>query len=116
MSHIGRPATRLLEWRCHRHIREANEARWWILFLIGLFYMISYIDRGNISVAAPEIMKDFHITKTSMGLALSVFAVAYAIGQVPGGWLADHFGPERSSPQLDGGGDYADLERLGNGH
>ena len=40
-------------------------------------------------------MKDFHITKTSMGLALSVFAVAYAIGQVPGGWLADRFGPRK---------------------
>ncbi len=96
MSHIGKPATQTAKSGAATGTYEKpTKTRWWMLFLIGLFYMISYIDRGNISVAAPEIMKDFHITKTSMGLALSVFAVAYAIGQVPGGWLADRFGPRK---------------------
>ena len=72
-----------------------TKTRWWILFLISLLYLITYMDRGNISVAAPEIAREFHLSKTAMGLILGCFTWAYAIGQVPGGWLGDRFGPKK---------------------
>jgi len=53
------------------------------------------MDRGNISVAAPEIAREFHLSKTTMGLILASFAWAYAVGQIPVGWLGDRFGPKR---------------------
>ena len=69
--------------------------RWVILFLISLMYLVCYMDRSNISVAQPEIAKAFGLSKTAMGVVLSVFTWAYAIGQIPAGWLGDHFGPKR---------------------
>jgi MFS family permease len=58
-------------------------------------YMITYMDRSNISIAAPAITKEFGFSKTEIALFFSAFAWAYAAGQVPGGWLADFFGPKR---------------------
>ncbi len=57
-------------------------------------YLTCYI-RGNISVAAPEIAKEFHLNKTQMGLILACFTWAYAVGQVPVGWPGDRFGPKK---------------------
>jgi sugar phosphate permease len=74
---------------------KPTRVRWWVLFLISLLYLISYMDRGNISVAAPEIAREFHLSKTVMGLILASFTWAYAVGQVPVGWLGDRFGPKK---------------------
>jgi sugar phosphate permease len=69
--------------------------RWYILFLIGLMYLITYLDRVNISTAAPEIRKEFGFDQITMGVIFSAFVWAYAIFQVPGGWLNDRFGARR---------------------
>ena len=69
--------------------------RWLILSLISGIYLICYLDRGNIGVAQLEIAKQFGLSKTTMGLVLAVFTWAYAVGQVPFGWLGDRFGPRK---------------------
>ncbi len=66
--------------------------RWYILGLISLMYLITYLDRVNISTAAPEISKEFGFDKITMGAIFSAFVWAYAIFQVPGGWMNDRFG------------------------
>jgi sugar phosphate permease len=66
--------------------------RWYILGLICLMYLITYLDRVNISTAAPVISKEFDFDKVTMGIIFSAFVWAYAIFQVPGGWLSDRFG------------------------
>jgi sugar phosphate permease len=58
-------------------------------------YLICYMDRSNISVAQPEIARQFHLSKSAMGLVLAAFTWAYALGQVPAGWLGDHFGAKK---------------------
>src|SRR5205085_4533680 len=72
-----------------------SKARWYILFLIGLMYLITYLDRVNISTAAPVISKEFGFDKITMGAIFSAFVWAYALFQVPGGWLGDRLGPRR---------------------
>src|SRR5436305_1929517 len=74
---------------------KATKTRWVILFLISLMYLICYMDRSNISVAQPEIAKQFGLSKNQMALILSAFTWAYALGQVPAGWLGDRFGPKK---------------------
>jgi sugar phosphate permease len=74
---------------------KRTHIRWYVLLLISLMYMITYMDRSNISIAAPAIAKEFGFNKTEVALFFSAFAWAYAAGQVPGGWLADFFGPKR---------------------
>jgi sugar phosphate permease len=72
-----------------------SKGRWYILFLISLMYLITYLDRVNISAAAPVISKEFGFDKVTMGAIFSAFVWAYALFQVPGGWLGDRFGPRR---------------------
>src|SRR6201998_4058119 len=69
--------------------------RWLVLVLLSFMYLIAYMDRSNISVAQPEIAKQFGLSKTAMGLVLAAFTWAYALGQVPAGWLGDRFGPRK---------------------
>jgi MFS transporter, ACS family, glucarate transporter len=57
--------------------------------------IITYIDRICISMAAPSIQRDLGLTPIQMGWAFSVFGWAYALFEVPGGWLADRVGPRR---------------------
>src|SRR6202521_5995986 len=66
--------------------------RWYVLVLISVMYLITYLDRVNISTAAPVISKEFGFDKVTMGIIFSAFVWAYAIFQVPGGWLSDRFG------------------------
>ena len=65
------------------------------LMLAGLcaMYMITYIDRVNISTTAPVLQKDLALNETELGLVFSAFAVPYGILQPFGGWLGDRFGP-----------------------
>ena len=74
---------------------KPTKTRWWILILISLMYLICYMDRSNISVAQPEIAKQFGLSKRAMGLVLAAFTWAYALGQIPAGWLGDRFGPRK---------------------
>src|SRR5579872_4277175 len=74
---------------------KPTRTRWVVLFLISLMYLICYMDRSNISVAEPEIAKQFGLNKSAMGLVLAAFTWAYALGQVPAGWFGDRFGPKR---------------------
>ncbi|MDE1903007.1 MAG: MFS transporter [Alphaproteobacteria bacterium] len=69
--------------------------RWYVLFLISLMYLITYLDRVNISTAAPVISKEFGFDKVTMGVIFSAFVWSYAIFQIPGGWLGDRFGPRK---------------------
>jgi len=79
----------------HHAAPKPTKTRLLILFLISLMYLICYMDRSNISVAQPEIAKAFGLSKNQMALILSAFTWAYALGQVPAGWLGDRFGPKK---------------------
>lgn len=53
---------------------------------------VAYLDRVCIAVAAPSLRKDIHLTDTQLGYVFSAFTLAYALFEIPGGWLADRFG------------------------
>ena len=53
---------------------------------------LSYMDRWNLSVAAPLLMKEFGWNETTMGLLQSVFFYGFTATHLPGGWLADRLG------------------------
>jgi sugar phosphate permease len=71
---------------------QPSRGRWYILFLISVMYLITYLDRVNISTAAPQISKEFGFDNVTMGYIFAAFVWAYALFQVPGGWLSDRFG------------------------
>lgn len=67
--------------------------RWLILALLFLTSVVTYIDRVNISVTARHMMPAFGLTNQQMGWVFSSFVIGYALFQIPGGWLADRWGP-----------------------
>jgi len=73
-----------------------NQASRCVLSIICLMYFIFYIDRVNISTAAPLIQKELGFTATQLGIAFSAFAYPYAFFQIAGGWLGDRMGPRKT--------------------
>ncbi|MDR3563598.1 MAG: MFS transporter [Negativicutes bacterium] len=71
---------------------KPTKVRRWVLVVVCLVYLITYLDRVNISVAAPLMMKDFNLNKLEWGLVLSVFSWTYASFQIPIGMLSDRLG------------------------
>jgi MFS transporter, ACS family, glucarate transporter len=67
--------------------------RYWLV--VGTFFLTTllYVDRACISSAKSAIAEDLRLSETQMGWIMSVFALGYAICQVPSGLLADRFGP-----------------------
>ena len=64
----------------------------WMTVVLSSMYGIMYLDRVNISIAAKDMMKEFSLSNTEIGLAFSAFAWPYLFGQLVGGWLANRFG------------------------
>ena len=63
-----------------------------IVFAVALA-VVTYIDRVSISQAGPSITHDLGLTKVQMAWAYSAFGWAYALFEMPGGYLGDWLGP-----------------------
>jgi sugar phosphate permease len=74
-------------------VARPTTARHTVLGITFVIAFIMYIDRAVIGTAAPMIMKEFGLSKIAMGWSASAFNWTYALLQVPGGWLADRYGP-----------------------
>ncbi len=61
-----------------------------ILVLLTLSIFINYIDRGNLSVAAPLLKDELRLSPAELGILLSAFFWTYTAFQIPSGWLIDH--------------------------
>lgn len=72
-----------------------TQIRWRIIALVFLIYVLMFIDRVNISIAARFIMPEFGLTDVEFGWIFSAFVLGYALAQIPGGMLGDRYGPRR---------------------
>jgi sugar phosphate permease len=64
-----------------------------VYMLLCLMLFIEYIDRVNLSVAAPLIKTELGLSNTQLGFALSAFGYCYASFQIVNGYIGDRFGP-----------------------
>ncbi|NWA62897.1 MFS transporter [Pantoea sp. B9002] len=72
-----------------------TRVRWTLFFIIFALVVINLIDRVSLSIAMPTIAAEFNLSPTLQGVILSCFFWAYALLQLPGGWLIDRYGPRR---------------------
>ncbi|WP_462380446.1 MFS transporter [Pseudomonas sp. Marseille-QA0892] len=72
---------------------KPTRSRFFIMVLLFVTVVINYLDRSNLSIAAPHLAKDLAIDPVHMGLVLSAFGWTYAAMQIPGGWLVDKVSP-----------------------
>jgi sugar phosphate permease len=64
-----------------------------VFMLLCAMYFIEYVDRVNLSVAAPLLKIELDLSNTQLGLALSAFGTCYALFQIVVGYAGDRFGP-----------------------
>src|SRR5437762_3576111 len=65
------------------------------LILLAISFLINYIDRGNLSIAAPLLRVELDLSPAKLGVLLSVFFWTYTVMQFMMGWLVDHFDVNR---------------------
>ncbi|AJC21665.1 MFS transporter [Pandoraea pulmonicola] len=72
--------------------QRPSRVRYWMLFLIFVGTVINYVDRANLSVAAPMLKQEFGLGPVELGFIFSAYAWTYVIANIPGGWVIDRFG------------------------
>jgi MFS family permease len=70
-------------------MRGRKTRPWVLVFLLVAVMLLSFFDRGNLSVAAPVLAPDLGITPEELGRLFSAFFFTYALFQVGVGWLCD---------------------------
>lgn len=73
----------------------ASRARHVVLWFAATLAIITYVDRVCISQAAPFMQKELGLDKVQMGWIFAAFGWAYALFEIPGGWLGDRIGPRK---------------------
>lgn len=82
--------------RVRRSAPLSGTARTTVVLLFAAWF-IDYADRLVINLVLPSIGDDFDLSRSQQGLVVSVFFLAYAVCQIPGGVLADRFGGRRTA-------------------
>lgn len=68
---------------------DGSAYRWNIVLLLGLSQAIAYIDRVNLSVVGPELIRTYHYTPTLVGILFSTFNWAFTISLLLAGPFTD---------------------------
>jgi len=75
-------------------------ARFKVLGFLFAMSVIMYLDRLCISAAAPTISSEFHLSPSQMGYVFSAFTFAYAVFEIPSGWLGDYIGTRKALARI----------------
>jgi len=67
-----------------------------VLAMLCMMYLITYVDRVNVSTAAVAFKQELGLSNTQVGFVFSAFAYPYLVFQVVGGWFGDRFGARRT--------------------
>ncbi len=62
-----------------------------VFFLLFLSILINYIDRGNLSIAAPLLKDELRISVSQLGILFSAFFWTYSAVQIVSGWIIDRY-------------------------
>ncbi len=75
---------------------SGRQRRWrqrrWVLTLLGLLSVLTFLDRLAIAVAAPGIQRDLHIGPRAWGWILSAYVLANGLFEMPSGAMGDRHG------------------------
>jgi ACS family hexuronate transporter-like MFS transporter len=72
-----------------------RQVRWRVLALLFVVTVINFVDRNTLSVVAPVLREQFHLSATDYGRIVSAFMFGMMVGEFPMGWVMDRFGVSR---------------------
>lgn len=73
-----------------------TRTRYTLLYFACVLSVITYIDRVCIASSASAIRAELGFDAVHMGWIFSAFTFAYALFEIPTGWMGDVFGPRRT--------------------
>src|SRR3954470_7893735 len=77
-----------------------THVRWVVMaFLCGLAFL-TYFDRFNIVEAQKAIQRDLNLGDPQIAWIMGAFWLAYAMFEIPGGWLGDRYGARGSLTRI----------------
>jgi MFS family permease len=76
-------------------MKSPTRARHWVILFAITLAVITYVDRVCISQAKGAVSAEFNLSPKQMGYVFSAFTLAYALFEIPGGWLGDWLGPRK---------------------
>ncbi|WP_414694482.1 MFS transporter [Paraburkholderia sp.] len=68
---------------------------WRLMPLLGVLYLVAYIDRSNISFAKLQMLGSLGLSEVAYGLGASLFFIGYLIFEVPSNVLLHKYGAPR---------------------
>jgi MFS family permease len=80
--------------------QRPTRKRYIVMLFIGTLAFLTYFDRVCIAWAGEYIQKDLSLSDRQMGIILGVFWFAYALFEIPGGWLADRYGARKALARI----------------
>ena len=83
---------------------QPTKARYWVIVFAITLAIIQYIDRVCISQAMPDIARDLRLSDAQKGAIFSAFGLAYALFEIPTGWLETRLVPAGCSSEWCCGG------------
>lgn len=76
--------------------QQRSRIRVWVVVILFFCSVNTYLDRACIASAVDYIRHDLALSDAAMGLVLGIFALGYALFQVPAGWFADRYGAKKT--------------------
>lgn len=76
--------------------QKPSRTRYWVVVFAVTLAVIQYIDRVCISKSKSDIQQDLHLSDPEMGWVLGAFGLAYALFEIPSGWMGDRYGPRQA--------------------
>ena len=69
--------------------------RWFIVAIIFVITVFSYVDRQVVSILKPILKEEFSLDDVGYALIINVFTICYALMYPVSGWLVDKFGARK---------------------
>ncbi len=79
---------------------RATRVRWGVMAFLCVLSFLTYYDRQCISRAQERVQGELKLSDTELGLAFGSFWLAYALFEIPGGWLCDRFGARKTLTRI----------------
>jgi ACS family glucarate transporter-like MFS transporter len=70
-----------------------TRVRWAVVAALFSMSFLTIVDRVCISAAQADMARDLGLSSVTFGFVFGMFALGYALLQVPSGWLVDRYGP-----------------------
>jgi MFS transporter, ACS family, hexuronate transporter len=79
-------------------INDQRSWRWWVCGAMFLATLLNYMDRQALSQTATDLKERYAIGDARYGIVEGSFSIAFAVGSIVFGFIADRFGPRLIYP------------------